>query len=367
MKILQICNGYLGTKLYDKLFISLEMQQIENNIYVPIKKGMCIDVIIPKNAIVSKCFNSFDRAIFHLKQKKVLEDALRYYDLKQFDILHAHSLFSNGYIAYKLHQKYCIPYIVAVRNTDVNIFFKKMIHLRGLGIKIMKDAERIIFLSPEYKQSFILQYIPRYLSADILAKSVILPNGINDYFLSNKFQYRSMLDNKSLEIIYVGRINSNKNIETTIKACQILIKKGISVTYTIVGEIMDKKFNYIIKQYDFIKYKLPCDKKQVVEYMRNADIFVMPSIAETFGLVYAEAMSQGLPIIYSRGQGFDKQFEEGQVGYSVDCYNEREIAKKIISIVDRYDIISNSCVKLCDKFDWKLISDQYAKIYKEMI
>ena len=36
---------------------------------------------------------------------------------------------------------------------------------------------------------------------------------------------------------------------------------------------------------------------------RENDIYVMPSIIETFGLVYAEAMSQGLPVIYTRGQG----------------------------------------------------------------
>lgn len=40
----------------------------------------------------------------------------------------------------------------------------------------------------------------------------------------------------------------------------------------------------------------------------------MPSHKETFGLVYAEAMSQGLPIIYTKNQGFDGQFPDGYVG-----------------------------------------------------
>ena len=367
MNILQICNDYLGTKLYDKLFTILEKEQIRNDIYVPINKRMCIESTVPKNVVVSKCFNSFDRAIFHLKHAKVLKDALSHYDLKQFDLLHAHSLFSNGYIAYRLHKKYNIPYVVAVRNTDVNIFFKKMIHLRGLGIRIMKDAERIIFLSPEYKENCILKYIPQHLTENISKKSTILPNGINEFFLNNKYLDRPTIDKKNLKIIYVGKINCNKNIEATIKACQILIEKGISVTYTIVGKIMEKKFNNIIKQYDFIKYIPPCDIGQIVEYLRKADIFVMPSIKETFGLVYAEAMSQGLPVIYSRGQGFDQQFKEGQVGFSVDCFNQMEISKKIIDVIDNYDSISDSCVKLCDKFDWKLISEEYVKIYKDVV
>ena len=56
----------------------------------------------------------------------------------------------------------------------------------------------------------------------------------------------------------------------------------------------------------------------------------MLSIMETFGLVYAEAMSQGLPIIYTKGQGFDEQFDEGKVGYHADCFNIEEIVKRII-------------------------------------
>lgn len=368
MDILQICNGYLDTKLFDKLFTTLEKQQIKNNIYVPINKRKYVDAIIPKNVIVSKCFNSFDRVIFHLKHTKVLRDILKHYDINKIDLLHAHTLFSNGYIAYKLHEKYGIPYIVTVRNTDVNIFFKKMIYLRGLGIKIMRNAEQIIFLSPAYKENCISEYIPRNLQEKVTEKSVVLPNGINEYFLNNKFQDRVMINNKSksLKVIYVGTINGNKNIETTIKACQILIEKGICVTYTIVGDIKDDKIKSIIDEHKFIKYNPPCDKEQIVEYMRKADIFVMPSITETFGLVYAEAMSQGLPVIYTKGQGFDKQFEEGQVGYSVDCFDHKAIAEKIIHVVDNYEIISNSCVKLSSKFDWELISKQYVKLYKEM-
>ena len=48
----------------------------------------------------------------------------------------------------------------------------------------------------------------------------------------------------------------------------------------------------------------------------------MTSLGESFGLTYAEAMSQGVPVIYSKGQGFDGQFKEGVVGYHVDPLSE---------------------------------------------
>ena len=60
----------------------------------------------------------------------------------------------------------------------------------------------------------------------------------------------------------------------------------------------------------------------------------MPSYTESFGLVYAEAMSQKLPVIYSKGQGFDGQFEEGLVGYHVSPYDVKDIANGILKALE---------------------------------
>ena len=101
-----------------------------------------------------------------------------------------------------------------------------------------------------------------------------------------------------------------------------------------------------------------------VEIYRENDIFVMPSITETFGLVYPEAMSQGLPLIYTRGQGFDGQLEDGKVGYSVDCDNPKEIAERIVDITKEYNQLSSNSIANCNRFSWNNIIDSYEKIYK---
>lgn len=45
------------------------------------------------------------------------------------------------------------------------------------------------------------------------------------------------------------------------------------------------------------------DKTKIIDVYRDSDIFVMPSKFETFGLVYVEALTQGLHLIYTKGQG----------------------------------------------------------------
>ena len=92
----------------------------------------------------------------------------------------------------------------------------------------------------------------------------------------------------------------------------------------------------------------------------------MPSRRETFGLVYVEAMSQGLPVIYTKGQGFDGHFSEGEVGYRVVYNNSKEIAHRILDIQKDYSDISKRAFTHARKFNWNDLSEEYVKIYENI-
>jgi len=77
-------------------------------------------------------------------------------------------------------------------------------------------------------------------------------------------------------------------------------------------------------------------------------------------------LNQGLPVIYTKGQGFDEQFQEGMVGYHVDCFNAEEIANRIIDMSNNYEVLSKNCTKLYSKFDWQIISKNYRKLYGDV-
>lgn len=88
-------------------------------------------------------------------------------------MFHAHTLFSNGYIAWEAKKRLGIPYIVAVRDVDVNVFFKYRINLRKLGIEILKETERIIYLSKSYRNIVHLKYIPKELQEYFIKKAIL--------------------------------------------------------------------------------------------------------------------------------------------------------------------------------------------------
>lgn len=366
MKILHINCNYIGTTLHQLMVEKLDKMGLDNSVFVP-TYDKNVAVIKPNsNVCVSECFKKWDRLIFDYKQRKIQKSIESHYDIGLFECIHAYTLFTDGNCARNLSKKYNIPYVVAVRNTDVNDFFRLMPHLRRRGVKIMRDASAVFFLSDAYRRQVFDRYIPKKYHDEILKKTQIIPNGIDDFWLSNK-PCEKEIPGKDIKLIYAGRIDKNKNIPTTQKAVDLLCQKGYNATLTVVGKVIDEGEFSRIKEHNNTNYINAMPKEKLIEQYRCHDIFVMPSFTESFGLVYAEAMSQGLPVIYSENQGFDRQFPEGEVGYRVISSSPDDIVSSVKKILSDYENISKNCVVNAGRFKWDTIAERYADIYKNIL
>jgi glycosyltransferase involved in cell wall biosynthesis len=94
------------------------------------------------------------------------------------------------------------------------------------------------------------------------------------------------------------------------------------------------------------------------------DVFVMPSFKETFGVVYLEALSQGLPILHSIGQGVDGFFDDSRVSEAVDPGSIADIARGIRELAQRRDDVRNSCIDQVRPFSWDRIASRYDQLYR---
>ena len=364
--ILEVCSYYMGTNLYQNLFEQFAKKNIEHDILYFCARPTVIKRELPDNFILSQPYEPMDRLIFSVKHRKVYEDIKTKINVNKYYMSHAHSLVSNGYISLRLKEEFGIPYIVAVRNTDLFVFLKWYPFIKETARKILDEAENIIFLSPTYRDLTIEKYARKVNRDKIASKSYIIPNGIDNYFLENR-NFKIKEKNSKVNLIYVGRIDDlNKNIITTIKVCKQLIKEGYDAQLTVVGRLENTIFKKLISKYSFIKYIPKVDKFGVRGYLDNNDIFIMPSKRETFGLVYVEAMSQGLPVIYTKGQGFDGHFPEGHVGYHVTYNDIGEIVMGIKNILNNYNNISKNASQESLKFDWNNISEEYIEIYENV-
>lgn len=363
MRVLHINCNYIGTALHQIMVENLDKLGHDNNVFVPTYNKK-LSVIKPNdNVLVCECFKKWDRLFFDYKQKKICKTLENNYSVANFDVIHAYTLFTDGNCARTLSKKYGVPYVVAVRNTDVNSFFRFMPHLRKRGVKIMLDAKAVFFLSEAYRKQVFEKYVPKKYHAKIQRKTYIIPNGIDDFWFENTPENKNVIEDE-IKLIYAGRIDRNKNIPTIQKSMKILKDKGYNVSLTVVGKVADKKIFDVIKADSFTSCFPAMPKEELISLYRKHNIFVMPSFTESFGLVYVEAMSQGLPVVYSKGQGFDNQFTEGTVGYHVSAYDAKDVADAIERIINSFDDIKNNVISSSKKFNWEDITCKYDEIYR---
>ena len=345
---------------------NLDQLGYDNGVFVPVY-DKSISVIKPNdNVCVSECFKKLDRLCFDYKQQKILKALEENFSVKDYNLIHAYTLFTDGNCARKLSKKYKIPYVVAVRNTDVNSFLRLMPHLRNRGIKTMLDAKAVFFLSEAYRKQVFEKYVPKKYQERLQKKSHIIPNGIDDFWFKNPPTEENILD-KTIKLIYAGRIDRNKNIPTTQEAMTLLREKGVNATLTIVGKVEDETIFKAIVKDPYTEWIPAQPKESLLELYRKHNIFVMPSFTESFGLVYVEAMSQGLPVIYSEGQGFDNQFPEGTVGYHVSAHNAASVADGLEKVIRCFDDVKKNTILSAQAFNWMEITAKYDAIYKKII
>lgn len=384
MNILHICTYYTRSRLYSKILEGIAKVGYRQLVFVPClsrsdkgRNAVAIDGVKYFYPIILK---SWHRLFYFQKIRTSYLRLIKWLDNEDRpDISHAHSLYSDGGVALRLKKKREIPYIVAVRGTDVNQFFKKMLHLRSYGLEILKESNSIIFINKINKDKVFNNYIPKHLKCELELKSHILPNGIDSYYHENRGVPKSLNHNK-IRFLYVGNFSPNKNVPFLIEAVfnyakrhsnveiELILVGGGGITGTGRGEtdaeVRGAVSNYILDNFQINIVGRIDDVSELCKIYRLADVFIMISKRETFGLAYIEAMSQGTPIIYTKDQGVSPFFGYSEVGAAVDCTSISSITAGIENVVENYDNMSERAVFLSKDFEWNKIIKHYYYCYK---
>lgn len=371
MRVLHINCNYMGTALHQTMIEHLDQLVDENKVFCPISNHSAIVTHANDNVVVSNCFNRADRFFFYRKQGKILASLEASIDVAQYDIIHAYTLFTDGNAAYQLSKKYRIPFVVAIRATDLQ-FFKYRVNLRNRGLEILQNAAAVLFLSDTTMEYVLAKYVPNGMRNEIRRKVSVITNGIDDFWIENAYKDRDVsqslrrLEEKTIRVCCVAQLIRRKNIPLLQKALGELRKAGWKTELTVIGKAVDSKVYEQVTKDPFTVYIPPVNKEKLIDYYRKSDVFVLLSTGETFGLVYAEAMSQGLPVIYTRGEGFDGQFEEGVVGYSVAANDCKGVCEKIQAVAECYADMSQTSLRDVSRFRWEKICGEYRNIYSRL-
>ncbi len=371
MKIIYLCTYFHQALLYRQQMDGLYRMGHIVKVFNSAKIGDGISEkflnVIDNNVIHVECWKPIDRILFFPRQLKIEKNFLKNYNPKDFDLLHSHLMLSSGWTARRIKKKYQLPYVVSVRATDL-MGWIKLPFFHKMAIKNVKEANGILFLSKSHKDEFINKFIPKNMREDILKKSVVIGNPLELFWQLNTVkECKSILKKDCIKILTVARINKVKNILMAVKSVELLISRGYKAQLTVVGDVEDEKELKQIQKFEFVKIISFSKREKLKEIYKENHIFLLPSLIETFGRVYIEAMSQGLPILYSKGQGFDNIYPDGIVGYSVNPTDSNDICNKIELIISNYEKISNNCIIRCKDFYEDEIINKIDSFYKKAL
>jgi len=376
MKILQLASYYTATTVFKNLFSEITPYK-DQIVFVPIRNKSEYGKNSKERLRINycQCLNLTDRFFFKKKIQKVQKTLEHEINLSEVKIIHAHTLFSDGAVAFKIFKKRRIPYVITVRNTDLNIFFKYLWWLRPLGRKIIASSEMVIFANHTYDKKLL-----NLMKGKSFNYSII-PNGLDEFWINNKGTCKDIVNEKHLNFLYVGNFDKNKNIAQAINYLEKLKlnNKDLRVKLMIVGggksgrngdhknQNLDHKVNQLKSNIIKVDYLGKINNKEaLLKVYRNTDFYIMLSKKETFGLTYLEAMSQGVPIIYTEGEGISSFFEDYKVGFGVNIKDELTIDSKIETVINNYRSISENCIQVINDFKWSIVAKNHIHIYSKI-
>lgn len=227
--ILHIANDYTGSAVYKNLVSEIDKLEVKQIIYTSFREknnignneiGFQVD---GSKIIYSPILNwHIDRIFYPLKIFKVFQDIQEKIDFNQIQCIHAHTWYSDGGVAYLLSRKYNIPFIVTIRNTDINLFQKKLIYLRLFGRKILSYAKQVILISASYKERVLGQSSLRSMKSQLLDKIRVIPNGVDSFWLANSSPKKQRAIDAAYNFLYVGKFTAGKQVPALQQAILLL-------------------------------------------------------------------------------------------------------------------------------------------------
>jgi len=299
------------------------------------------------------------------RQFKVVDKLIKKENLK-FDLIHCHFTYPASYVGVKLKEKYKKPLVVTAHGYDIydlpfrNEFWKnKLSHILNKADKIIAVSERNLNCIEKlgFKNT-----------------AVVIPNG----FDKEKFYYKDMLKcrkklNLPLDkkiILTVGNLVEVKGQKYLIEAMKSIVKQRKDVLCYIVGEgklksKLTKKIKTLGLQ-DYIKLMGEESHTKIPLWMNACDLFVLPSLNESFGVVQIEAMACGKPVVATKNGGSEEIITSKDYGLLCEPANPEDLAEKILIGLDKkWD--EEYILNYAKQFTWEKIAKEIINIYERVL
>ncbi|MBD3797013.1 MAG: glycosyltransferase [Campylobacterales bacterium] len=300
-----------------------------------------------------------------------------FFDIKKTDIVHIQSVFNvSTFFALLYCKNLNKPALLSPRGQFGGWCLENGNTFKHKWLKwfIKPFANKVVWhVTAQQEKDEILSLFPH-------AKVAIIPNGIeydtfqNSNILSKK-EYVKKFTKQEIEpnkvIVSMGRLQKKKGFDILIDSFFEILKSFPDSILLIAGgdegeerNLKDQIARLYLEDRVFLVGAIGGQEK--IDFLANADLFVLPSHNENFGNVYVESLAAGTPIVASKNTPWE-EVEDADCGRWVNNTMD-ETAQAMVEMLgkDREQMRMNA-KKLAKKYDWKNIALQFKEVFENMV
>ena len=178
-------------------------------------------------------------------------------------------------------------------------------------------------------------------------------------------------------LLFVGRIQPLKGVDVAVRALAALHRKD-ALLLVVGGASGMEGSDEVHRVMDLIDELGVRDQVRFVEpqphhilstYYRAADVVVVPSRSESFGLVALEAAACGIPVVASAVGGLLTLVDDGETGYLIDKRDPDEFARRIATILDDPSLAASMSVRAAERacrYTWSFAAARLRRVYADL-
>ncbi len=290
---------------------------------------------------------------------------------EQLDILHVHYAIPHASVAYTAQQilkskKINLPYVTTLHGTDITLVgrdpaFEPVIRFS------LNHSNAITSVSESLKKDTLSTF-------KIDNKITVIPNFINIKEYDTPMEHcvkRRYAPNDEKVLVHISNFRKVKRVDDVVRVFE-QVRKEMPAKLILVGDGPEKQgIEQLCRQlnlgHDVVTVGKIADPKEILSM---ADLFLLPSETESFGLSALEAMAMKVPVISTNGGGLPEVNLQGVTGFLSKVGDVMEMSQHAIKLLSNPALLEefrNNAFAQARKFDIEKVLPQYEQLYQQTL
>lgn len=287
-------------------------------------------------------------------------------DRLQPDVIHLHSskfikMLRSKYSRVACSTLHALPMGAVRRMWPVSLVpFAYMMLNRPSNVVNIDEVPQVFSISYSVQKALLDKYG---------VKSTVICNGIKT---SDFVRRPNCMPQDCMRIVMVSRLEHEKKGQDLLIHAAAALRGSITVDFIGIGSSMDylKQLTAELHVGEFVHFSGKQTQDYIAKHLADYDLFVQPSRFEGFGLTVAEAMSAGVPVLVSDGQGPAEVTCGNEYGWTFRNGDAKDLQQRILFIKEHYDEAMAKAQKanryVRDKYDVSVTARNYLHEYEKM-